>query len=66
MCSKAAESVAETTPSRRLYWLVPEGSAEKGEPLWNMCYLMGMNDVGPREKPVLQTEVLRREEMEGP
>lgn len=29
MCSKAAESVTETTPSRRLYSLVPEGSAER-------------------------------------
>ena len=59
MCGKAVESVTETTPSRRLYWL------RKGRPSENMCYLMGMNDAGSREKPVWQIEVLRREGMEG-
>lgn len=43
-----------------------KGVLRKGRRSETMCYLMGMNDVGSRQEPVLQTEVLRREEMEGP
>lgn len=55
-CGKAVESVTEDHSIKR----VAEGSAENWGSSWrsseSVWYPMGMNDLGSREKPVLQIE----------